>query len=326
MKREVRVEDAVGFVLAHDVTKIVPGEFKGPLFTKGHIIAKEDIQALLSIGKERIFVLELDEGQIHEDDAAEAMASFVKHQSLVKTVAHEGKVQVKAAFDGLLQIDVLTLTSINTLQQLVVATKRTYSPVREGDLLASFKAIPLVVDADQLAFMKEELAKSTQPLIQVVPYQPMTVGIVTTGSEVFKGRIKDRFGPVLQERLSHFPVTLREQVIVDDHLEDIVSAILRFLAQGVQLVLVTGGMSVDPDDRSPAAIGKVATEVVTYGMPILPGAMTMLAYHNDAVIMGLPGGVIYDAYTAFDVLLPRIVAGTRLTRKDIAQLAHGGLL
>ncbi len=326
MKREVRVEDAVGFVLAHDVTKIVPGEFKGPLFTKGHIIAKEDIQALLSIGKERIFVLELDEGQIHEDDAAETMASFVTHHSLVKTVAHEGKVQVKAAFDGLLQVDVLTLASINTLRQLVVATKRTYSPVREGDLLASLKAIPLVVDADQLAFMKEELAKSTQPLIQVVPYQPMTVGIVTTGSEVFKGRIKDRFGPVLQERLSHFPVTLREQVIVDDHLEDIVSAILRFLAQGVQLVLVTGGMSVDPDDRSPAAIGKVATEVVTYGMPILPGAMTMLAYHNDAVIMGLPGGVIYDAYTAFDVLLPRIVAGTRLTRKDIAQLAHGGLL
>ncbi len=326
MKKEVRVEDAIGLVLAHDVTKIVPGEFKGRLFGKGHIIGKEDIPELLAIGKERIFILELDEGQLHEDDATEAMAGFLMHQSLVKSAAHEGKVQLKAAFDGLLQINVKALETINTLDQLAVATKRTGSPVHEGDLLASLKAIPLVVSADQLAFMKDVLAKSAQPLLQVVPYQPMSVGIVTTGSEVFKGRITDRFGPVLQERLSHFPVTLREQVIVDDHLDDIVQAILRFLEQGVQLVLVTGGMSVDPDDRSPAAIREVATEVVTYGMPILPGAMTMLAYHKDAIIMGLPGGVIYDAYTAFDVLLPRIVAGIRPTSKDIAQLAHGGLL
>lgn len=326
MKKEVCVEDAIGLVLAHDVTKIVPGEFKGRLFGKGHVIAKDDIKELLAIGKERIFVLELDEGQIHEDDAAEAMASLVQHQSIVKSVAHEGKVQLKAAFDGLLQIDVRTLETLNTLEQLVVATKRTDSPVHSGDLVASLKAIPLVVSVTQLSFMQEVLAKSMEPLLQVAPYQSMTVGIVTTGSEVFKGRIKDRFGPVLQERLSKFPVTIREQVIVDDQMDDIVAAIRGFLQQGVKLVLVTGGMSVDPDDCSPAAIREVATDVVTYGMPILPGAMTMLAYHQEAVIMGLPGGVIYDAYTAFDVLFPRILAGVRPTRRDIAALAHGGLL
>ena len=326
MKREVRVEDAVGLVLAHDLTKIVPGEFKGRLFSKGHIIEEADIEALLAIGKERVYVLELEEGQVHEDDAAALMAHLVHHDSLVPGVAHEGKVQVKAAYDGLLRVSVSLLEAINTLDELAIATKRTHVPVKEGDLVASLKAIPLVVAASELEEMRKMVTLSDAPLLEVLPYRHVKAGIVTTGSEVFKGRIADRFGPVLKERLAKYPVTLVDQVIVDDDREQIQAAIRTFLQDGVDLVLVTGGMSVDPDDRSPGAIREVAVNVVKYGMPILPGAMTMLAYHHDAVIMGLPGGVIYDSYTAFDVLLPQILAGLRPAKQDIAALAHGGLL
>ncbi|MCI0183701.1 MAG: molybdopterin-binding protein [Acidibacillus sp.] len=325
MKREVRVEDAVGMVLAHDLTQIIPGQYKGRLFKKGHVVLEQDIVSLLSIGKEHIFVLSLDPGEVHEDDAANRMAKSIMHDSLLFTEPHEGKVNVKAAHDGLFVLDVPALQQINEIGDVVVVTKRTFTPVKEGATLAGLRAVPLIIAEEKLTAY-EEILLSRNPLMRVVPFASMKVGVVTTGSEVFKGRIEDRFGPIVKEKILAYHAQWLGQQIVDDQTEAIVRAIQSFIAEGADMVLVTGGMSVDPDDRSPGAIAQVATEVVSYGMPMLPGSMSMLAYAGDVVLMGLPGCVIYDAQTAFDHLLPRVLAGFHLTRADIAALGHGGLL
>ncbi|MCY0876291.1 MAG: molybdopterin-binding protein [Firmicutes bacterium] len=325
MRREVRVQDAIGMTLAHDLTRIVPGEFKGRAFAKGHVIREEDIPQLLSIGKEHIFVLELGADEVHEDEAAQLMANALAHSSLTMSAPHEGKVTFKAAHAGLWKVDVSALMRINSIIDLAVVTKRTDTPVVAGESVTGLRAIPLVLKRERLEQFLD-VAKQDRPLLQVIPYRPLPVGIVTTGSEVAKGRITDRFGPVLQEKLELYGLQSLGQTIVGDSVDDIVAAIRGFLAAGAKLVLVTGGMSVDPDDRSPAAIREVATEVVTYGMPVLPGSMSMLAYAGDVPIMGLPGCVIYDAVTVFDWLLPRLAAGERIVREDIVALGHGGLI
>ncbi|WP_082685662.1 molybdopterin-binding protein [Ferroacidibacillus organovorans] len=324
MKREIRVEDAVGMVLAHDLTRIVPGEFKGRLFAKGHRISEEDLPKLLAIGKEHIYVLEPEAHELHEDDAAERMARALCHESLRFTEPNEGKVNAKAAHDGLLVIDVERLDAINGIGDVVVVTKPTHQPVREGQTVAGLRAIPLLVDAKKIAAY--EAIAAEEPLLRVLPFLRLSVGVVTTGSEVFKGRITDKFGPRIQEKLKPYGLLFAGQRIVDDQLDDIVAAIRAFQAEKADVILVTGGMSVDPDDRSPLALRTVAAEVVTYGMPVLPGSMTMLAYAGETVLMGLPGCVIYDEVTAFDWLLPRVAAGLRPTRAEIARFGCGGLL
>ncbi|MHB1626988.1 MAG: molybdopterin-binding protein [Bacilli bacterium] len=325
MKREIRVEDAVGKVLAHDLTKIVPGEFKGRLFQKGHVIVEKDIEQLLAIGKEHIYVLSLEEGEVHEDVAASRMAAAIAHRSLLFSEPNEGKVTVKSAHAGLLRIDVKALYAVNALGDLAVVTKRAHSAVTENQTVAGLRAIPLIVRDERLTSFETTLEK-TGPLLEVLPFRRASVGVVTTGSEVYKGRIEDRFGPVLRAKLQVYGARWLGQEIVDDATDMIAQAIDRLIERGADIVLVTGGMSVDPDDRSPGAIAKAATEVVSYGVPMLPGSMSMLAYRHDVVLMGLPGCVIFDSVTAFDHLLPRVLAGQRLTGADIAELGHGGLL
>lgn len=325
MKREVRVQDAVGMVLAHDLTRIVPGEFKGRLFSRGHVISESDIEKLLAIGKEHIYALTLEPGELHEDDAARRMAGAIRHDSLTFTEPHEGKITVKSAMKGLLRIDVERLHRVNRIDDLALVTKRTWTAVEMGSPVAGLRAIPLITSEDKVIAFERE-ARMDSPLIEVLPYRSAAVGVVTTGSEIFKGRIEDRFGPVLEEKLKPFGVRYLGQKIVDDQTAEIVAAIRRFVDEKADVVLVTGGMSVDPDDRSPGAIKAVATEVVSYGMPVLPGSMSMIAYAGHVTLMGLPGCVIYDPITSFDWLLPRVLAGIRLTRDDLAELGHGGLM
>ena len=324
MRREIPVEEAIGMVLAHDMTQIVPGTFKGRLFKKGHRVREEDIPALLSIGKRHIFALELEPGDLHEDDAAQAMATRLSHPSLDGTDPHEGKITLRAVHDGLLLVDRERLKRVNSIGDLAVVTRRSETPVAAGDAVAGLRALPLVVDQKRL----DEFANivAGRPLLRVVPFLPLKVGVVTTGSEVFSGLIEDRFGPVLRAKLARFGLHWLGQSIVDDDGNGIVGAIRAWLTEGADLVLVTGGMSVDPDDRSPAAIREVADEVVAQGMPVLPGSMTMIAYAGAVTIMGLPGCVIYDETTVFDWLLPRVAAGQRLAQGDIAELGHGGLI
>lgn len=330
MLREVKVEDAVGLVLAHDLTQILPGRFKGRLFRKGHVIREEDIPALLSIGKEHIYTIHLKEGFLHEDEAAERMARAVGGNHIFYSEPHEGKVTLKSEIFGLAKIAREFIDQANAIDQVAMATIRSDTPVKPQHPLAGMRVIPLIVDEPRIARLEKLAAewRGAHPgrnIIEVKPFRKLRAGLITTGSEVFKGRIEDRFGPVVREKLAQFGSGVIEQRLVPDDSDTIVSEIRRFLELKADLILVTGGMSVDPDDRTPGAIRRSGAEVVSYGTPMLPGSMLMTAYLGEVPILGLPGCVMHDPYTSFDVILPRICAGERITREDITAMGYGGL-
>jgi molybdenum cofactor synthesis domain-containing protein len=328
MLREVRVEDAVGMILPHDLTQILPGEFKGRLFRKGHQIEQSDIPALLSIGKEHIYVMELEAGFLHEDEAALRMAKAIRGANLALSEPHEGKVNLKSTIHGLAKINKTFVDAANALDRIVVSTLTTNSVVRVGQPLVGTRVIPLIVEEALIADVEKlarEAVESGTSIIEVKPFRKLRVGLITTGSEVFKGRIQDKFGPVVKEKLAALGSEVIDQQFAPDDSEAIIKHIEAFLQQDVDLILVTGGMSVDPDDRTPGAIKQSGARIVSYGTPMLPGSMLMMAYHGSVPIMGLPGCVMHDPYTSFDVLLPRICAGEEIVREDITKMGYGGL-
>lgn len=322
--REVPIEKAVGMVLAHDLTKIVPGEFKGSLFKKGHIIKKHDLPELLNIGKRHIYILDLKEGQLHEDDAALRLASALCGQGMTVGKPSEGRVNLNAAADGVFRLKKDVLFRINSLDDLAVATIHSYMPVAKGTQVAGVRAVPLVVDEGKIS-QAEALACLSAPVMEVAAYQELTVGVVTTGSEVYHQRITDRFTPVVREKIARFPSVLLGQRVASDDKEMIKAAILELVALGSQIIIVTGGMSVDPDDRTPAAIRASGAEIVTYGTPVLPGSMLMLAYLGHVPVLGLPGCAMYNSTTVFDLILPRLFTGEKLKKEHFAEMAVGGL-
>jgi molybdenum cofactor synthesis domain-containing protein len=323
--KEVRVEEAVGMVLAHDLTRIVPGEFKGRVFKKGHVIREEDIPLLLDIGKQHIYILDLKPGELHENDAAIRLSEAIRGDHLAADEPHEGKVTLTSTIRGLLSIDEEALFRINSLGEIAVVTKKSGTVVDPGTKVAGLRSIPLVI-AEEKIEQAERIARDVFPLITIKPFTKFRVGVVTTGSEVLTGRIEDRFGPRIREKLAAYGSEVAGQKIVGDQVEDIQAAMQEFLQEGVDMIICTGGMSVDPDDRTPGAIRGLATEVVSYGMPVLPGSMMMFAYIGRVPVFGLPGCVIYDEITSFDLVLPRVLAGETVTREQIAKMGHGGLL
>ncbi|WP_081757040.1 molybdopterin-binding protein [Gorillibacterium massiliense] len=328
MLQEVRVEDAVGMVLAHDLTQILPGTFKGSLFRKGHVIREEDIPALLRIGKEHIYILRLAEGWLHEDDAARRLAAAAAGANIALTEPHEGKVSLNAALSGLVKVDRTFVDGANAVEQVVVSTLRTDTAVKAGQTVAACRVIPLVTEEERVARVEAaalERSGAQGGPVWVKPFKPLRAGLVTTGSEVFKGLIEDKFGPVVRAKLADLGSEVVEQRLVPDDSDGIVQEIHRFREMGVDLILVTGGMSVDPDDRTPGAIRRSGANIVSYGTPMLPGSMLMMAYLDGVPVMGLPGCVMHDPYTSFDVLLPRICAGEIITRQEIVAMGYGGL-
>ena len=321
--KSVPVQEAVGMVLCHDITRIVPGEFKGPLYKKGHIIQEIDIPDLLDIGKENIYVFDLNEGYIHEDDAAVRIARAAAGKGIGLTPPSEGKVDLMATSKGLLKVDAEVLNKINTVEDVVFATLHTNQAVSGGSPVAGTRIIPLVTRESNVLEV-ERLCRTHFPLIEVKPFTPLSVGIVTTGSEVYHGRIEDRFGPVLRSKFADLDCPVLDQVLVSDDIHMTASAIRRMIQDGAELIAVTGGMSVDPDDRTPAAIRSAGGRVVTYGAPTFPGAMFMLAYIGDVPVVGLPGCVMYHRTSIFDLILPRIIAGETVVRTDITALGYGG--
>ena len=329
--KEVPVREAVGLRLAHDLTRIVPGQFKGRLFKRGHLITEADIPSLLDIGKEHIYIMELGDRDLHEDDAAMRMASALADGALLLSEPHEGKVSIKSPILGLAQIDRGVVESINRLGDIALATVRTNTVVQPGAAVAATRAIPLVVprskveQAESIAGQFRSNESGSAP-IRVRPLRKVRAGLLTTGSEVFGGRIQDKFGPAVAAKLSALGSEVAEQRFAPDDRQTIVKEILYLLGQGYDMILVTGGMSVDPDDRTPGAIHAAGADIVSYGTPMLPGSMLLMGYLSDVPIMGLPGCVMHDPYTSFDALLPRILAGDRITREDIIELGYGGLL
>ena len=322
--KSIETVNAVGHVLCHDLTRIVPGEWKGAQFRKGHVVTQEDIPMLLSMGKDHLFVWEMDEKHLHENDAAVRLGALCQNEFMQASDIREGKLELTATCDGLFTVDTERLMVINALEDIMIATRHSNTPVHAGDKLCGTRVIPLVVEIGQIE--RAEAIGAGKPLLTLTPYKPMKVGIVTTGNEVFHGRIEDRFTPIVQHKLADYGLETVWHTTTDDAVEHIREAILAMRAKGAELILCTGGMSVDPDDCTPAAIKQSGARIVTYGAPVLPGAMLLLGYFEDGTpILGLPGCVMYAKATIFDLILPRIAVGLPITKADIVRLGCGGL-
>jgi hypothetical protein len=323
MIQAIPIHQAVGCVLAHDVTRIIPGQEKGPAFKKGHIIRREEIPEFLKIGKERIYVLDLKPGMLHEDEAAERISQAAAGPGIRLTTPSEGRVNLIAALNGLLVIDVEALTRINTIGQIVFATLHTAQQVHADQPVAGTRIVPLIIEEDPIR-RAEQICAAASPMIQVKPFRSCRIGIVTTGSEVYHGRIKDAFGPVIETKFASLGSRVIRQILVSDDQQMTVKAILELIGEGAEMVMVTGGMSVDPDDQTPSSIRAAGGEVINYGAPIFPGAMFMLATIGDVPVAGLPGCVMYYQTSIFDLVIPRLLAGEPVTPETIAAMGHGG--
>ncbi len=319
--KTIPVAEAVGTVLCHDITRIEPGGEKGPVFRKGHVVREEDIPVLLSVGKENLYVFTPAEGMLHEDEAAARIARIAVGENLTLTEPREGRINFLAQCQGLLRVDVPALSRVNAFPDIALATLHTMQEVRQGQPVGGTRIIPLFIEETKI---RELESRTAGPIISVLPFRSLKVGIVTTGSEVFHGRIKDGFGPVLRKKFADLGCTVAGQEIVNDDIEMISAAIRRFIDDGAELVACTGGMSVDPDDRTPAAIRAAGGVVESYGAPMFPGAMFLLAHIGDVPVLGLPGCVMYHKASIFDMIAPRLLAGVPVTRADIAELGHGG--
>ncbi len=319
-----KTEEAVGQVLCHDITQIVKGVTKDARFRKGHVIAPEDIPVLLSLGKDHVYIWENEEGMLHENEAAEILCGICRNEHMRATEVKEGKIELIAECDGLLKVDRKKLCKVNALGEMMIASRHGDFPVKAGDKIAGTRVIPLVIEREKM-----EQAKAVggeEPIFELKPFLKKKAGIIATGNEVYYRRIEDTFTPVVEEKLAEYGVEVMGLETSSDDPKMTEGKIRRLLEGGADLILCTGGMSVDPDDRTPAAIRNVAPQVVTYGAPVLPGAMFLLAYGEGEVpIMGLPGCVMYAKRTVFDLVLPRVLAGERLKKEDFEIMGEGGL-
>lgn len=325
--KEIRTVDAVGQILCHDITQIIKDQKKGVLFKKGHVVREEDIPALLSVGKEHLFVWEKKEGMLHENEAAEILYKISAGEHMHGSEIKEGKIELIADCDGLFKIRRDALQAVNSLGEMMIASRHGDFPVRKGDKIAGTRIIPLVIEKEKMD--RAEKAAGETPIFSILPFRNKKAGIVTTGSEVQKGLIKDTFTPVLREKLDEYACSVVGQTTPGDDRKQITEDILNFIREGADLVICSGGMSVDPDDRTPGAIKDTGAEIVTYGAPVLPGAMLLLAYYKTedrtVPILGLPGCVMYAKRTVFDLILPRVMADDRICAKEISAYGEGGL-
>ena len=321
----IETRKAVGHVLCHDLTRIVKDEFKGAQFTKGHVVTEEDIPMLLSMGKEHLYVWEMEEGMLHEDEAAKRLYDICANDNIRPSqTIKEGKIEAFAECDGFFEVDADRLDKINSIDEIMIATRHGSTAVRKGDKLAGMRVIPLVIKEEKLK--EAERIYAGQPILKLTPYKLKNAAVITTGSEVYKGLIKDTFTPVIIEKLKAYGIETKWHKVVDDGTENIKKAIDEVRAEKPDLILCTGGMSVDPDDNTPGAIKAAGAGIITYGAPVLPGAMFLLGYFDDGTpIMGLPGCVMYAKATVFDIVLPKVAAGIRVSKRDIVKMGNGGL-
>lgn len=320
----MKTEEAVGQILCHDITQIIKGVTKDAVFRKGHVIREEDIPVLLSVGKDHIYIWENNENMLHENEAAQILYDICKNEYMHPSEVKEGKIEVIADCDGLLKIDRKRLVGVNSLGEMMIASRHGDFPVKKGDKIAGTRIIPLVIEKEKMEAAKQ--VAGGKSIFEIKPFLKKKVGIVTTGNEVFYGRIQDTFTPVIVEKISEYGAEVIGHEISNDNHENIAKSIKKLLDVGADMIICTGGMSVDPDDKTPAAIRDVASFVVTYGAPVLPGAMFLLAYYGDNIpIIGLPGCAMYAKRTIFDLILPRVIAGEILTEEDFHILGEGGL-
>ena len=315
----IRTVDAEGAVLCHDITQIIKGVTKDAVFRKGHIVTKEDIPVLLSVGKDQLYVWEKKEGILHENEAAEILCRMCEGPHMSRSEVKEGKIELRAECPGLLKVHRGGLRAVNRFGQMMIATRHGGFAVAKGDKLAGTRIIPLVIEEEKMRAAEKACMAETggHPILSLRPFTHKKVGIVTTGNEVYYGRIEDTFTPVIKEKFAQFDTEIIDHEIWND----------------ADIVCCTGGMSVDPDDKTPLAIKNTGARIVSYGAPVLPGAMFLLAYYTvtegnnprTVTIMGLPGCVMYARRTIFDLVLPHVMADDEITAEDLSSYGEGGL-
>lgn len=321
----VATVDAEGYTICHDMTQIIPDIIKDVRFKKGHIIQKEDIPILLSMGKENIYVWEKDDAVYHEDEAAKVLRDFFIGNNMHSTTPKEGKIEFISDIDGLFTVDIPRLNKINDIDEIILSTRYTNTWIHKDDKLAATKIIPLFIKKTKLEYLGE-IYENRKPIIDVKPFVLKTAGLIITGNEIKKGVIEDKFSSVIKEKLACYGIEVREIVYPGDDADAITQSALQMKEAGIELIICTGGMSVDPDDRTPGAIKNTGVNIISYGAPVLPGAMFLLGYFDDGTpIMGLPGGVVVSKVSVVDLVLPRIAARIFISRKDLKTLGHGGL-
>jgi len=323
MLRVIPVEEAVGLPLAHDITEIVPGKHKGPAFRRGHIVRQEDISKLLDVGKRNLYVMELEKDELHEEDAARRLAKAAAGKNLNLSDPSEGRINLIAAVSGLLKVDADLLYRFNSLGDLMMATLPGSRYVKQGTVVAGTRTIPVVVK-EELIQKAEALCKE-HPIVEVLAMPARKIHLIVTGSEVFTGRIKDGFEPVVSRKVGEMGSRLESVKLAPDDPDVIAGHIKDAKQAGAEVILVSGGMSVDPDDKTPEGIRRSGAKVESHGFPVLPGSMFVMAYLDQTPVLGLSGCVLHDPFTAFDILLPRLLAGEKITRTDIMAMGHGGL-
>ena len=324
MLKKVKLDEAIGMTLGHDITKVVPGKFKGPVFRRGHIIRKEDIPELLSVGKEHVYVMELSEEEIHEEEAAIRIAKAIGGSELEFSQPKEGRVNLKSKIFGLLKINVPLLKKINLLGDIVVVTLHTDMVCRAGMEVAATKTTPLFVTEAKIREI-EDICEKEGKVVGVIPIKKKKIGVVITGNEVFKGRIEDKFADVIKRKMEALGSVKNDQIIVPDDANLIAQAISDMASKGNEVVVVCGGLSKDPDDVTFEGVKKSGAEIICYGSPVMPGAMFLFAVREGIPILGAPACVIYDSATVFDLILPRVLADEKICKEDIVELGHGGL-
>lgn len=322
---KVKVEDAVGLALAHDITEVRPGEYKGPSFRKGHEVERKDLCHLMRLGKQHLYVLDLESDQVHEDDAAIEMATALAGPGVVfDRKAREGKIELKASYDGLLKVAVEPLVDFNMIPDTMCASIHNNTPVKKGQSLAGTRAIPLVIQREVLD-RAVALARDHYPVFAVKAFNPLKARLVITGNEVYHGLIEDRFEEIVRSKLEAYGSELVETAILPDDQAQIARKIESFIEAGSDLIITTGGMSVDPDDVTRIGIRDAGVDRIFYGAAVLPGAMFMLAYNGRVPLVGIPACALFHQTTVFDLILPRLAAGETPEDRDLARLAHGGL-
>ena len=321
--KKISVDDSIGQVVAHDMTQIIPGEYKGARFKKGHIIKEEDISVLKDMGKENIYVLNLDKDTLHEDEAASRMASIFKSDNIKLEDPHEGKISLISKVDGILIINKDLLFKANSESDILITTGHTNSPVKKGEVIAGVRINPLTIEVDKIDKVLSILKENE--LFKINPYKELKVGLVITGNEVYHGRIEDKFLPTLKKKFNRWGGKLLDFKYVPDDPEKITNSLLELKNKGADILLTGGGMSVDPDDVTPLGIKNTGADIIKYGVPVLPGNKLMVAYLDQIPILGLPACVIFERTTVFDIVYPRILSGEKITKDKLVKLSYGGL-
>jgi hypothetical protein len=323
--KKIKLQDAIGVSLAHDITEIRPGEFKGPAFRKGHKVCDEDLCHLQKLGKNHLYLIELEEDDVHEDQAASILAEALAGEGVTwKNEPKEGKISLLADRDGLLKVNMAALAAFNMVEEVMCATLHTHTLVKKGEVVAATRAIPLVMKRAPIE-RAAAIAKQNGAVVSVNPLRHARTGLVITGNEVSRGLIRDRFAPILTEKVTALGSEVADVAFSPDEPDTICRAILSHLKNGCDLILLSGGMSVDPDDVTRTGIQMAGATEVHYGASALPGAMFLVAYIHDIPLLGIPACGLHHRATVLDLVLPRILAGERIGKAELAFLGHGGL-